>query len=522
MRNLVVLDCTLRDGGYVNNWNFGKENIISINDKLSQSGIEIVECGFISQKKSTDENKSIFSCVSDAEKYLPKNVDTKFAAMINYGEYDVDDLEDYNGGPLNTLRVAFHKKDLVSAVEMCQKIREKGYDSFVQPMLTLTYSDEELAWLVDRCNEFLPRALYIVDSFGTMTKDDLIKLYNVFEEELDTKIAIGFHSHNNMQLSFSNAQELMNSDSTHEIIVDSSVYGMGRGAGNLCSELITKYVNDNYNGKYNIIPILELIDEQLMPIFLRTPWGYSVPFYVASINKCHPNYASYLLERQTLRVKDIHKILSKIEDEKRVNFDKAYIRDLYEKYQGKQIDDSKVYESLKAICKDRKILVLAPGSSLQKNQAEIIEFCKNNNPLIFSVNFTCDEISSDYIFVGNQKRFEHIETGNKNVIITSNIQSENQNNIVVNYSKLLNENEYISDNSGMMLLNLLVKIGATDVFLAGFDGFSENVLDNYYREKLISGSTKDDLIKISSAIQEKIKELKQTMNIIFITDSIYN
>lgn len=100
---------------------------------------------------------------------------------------------------------------------------------------------------------------------------------------------------------------------------------MGRGAGNLCTELITKYLNDNYSHNYNLLPILEIIDEHLMSVFIKSPWGYSVPFYIASINNCHPNYASYLLDKQTISVRDIYNILASMDDSKRTFYDREYI-----------------------------------------------------------------------------------------------------------------------------------------------------------------------------------------------------
>lgn len=523
MGNILILDCTLRDGGYVNNWNFGKDNIETIAHKLSESGIEIIECGFLSQTKSTDENKSVYSDFKSAEQIIMTNSSSSFAVMINYGEYNINDIPDYEGGLVSTVRVAFHKDKWKEAVKYCADLKEKGYKVFVQPMVTVNYNESELLELIKCTNDFSPKALYIVDSFGTINKTELLQIYNVIEKNLNKDISIGFHSHNNMQLSFSNAQELMNIYSTHDIIIDSSVYGMGRGAGNLCSELLTKYINDNYNGSYDLIPILEIIDEQLMPIFLKSPWGYSVPFYVASINNCHPNYASFLLERQTLSVKDIHKILSEIKNEKKVDFDKEYIRNLYENYQSNHVDDFDVIEKLRDILRDKAVLVIAPGSSIIKQKKKILDFCSQKNPIVITVNFIGDDVEPDFIFVGNQKRYRKITANKKQLIVTSNISIQDTSNMmVVDYNELLNENEYITDNSGMMVLNLLRKTGAKDVYLAGYDGFSENIMENYYRDKLISGSTKNDLINISEAIREKIKLMRSYINISFVTDSMYD
>lgn len=530
MKNVKVLDCTLRDGGYVNNWEFGKLNISSIITQLLSSKVDVIECGFLSQTKETNPDKSIFRSIEDVKSYYNTNIDNNavMVLMINYGEFDIDDLPDYDGGCVKGIRLAFHKKDLVSAIEMCKKIKNKGYVTFVQPMVTLTYTDEEVENLVALTNELCPEALYIVDSFGTMTKQDLTHLYNLIDNKLNEDVSIGFHSHNNMQLSFSNAQILMELDTSRRIYIDSSVYGMGRGAGNLCTELITKYLNDNYSYNYNLLPILEIIDEHLMTVFIKSPWGYSVPFYIASINNCHPNYASYLLDKQTISVKDIHNILISMEDDKRAFYNKNYIEELYLNYQKNQIDDSSAKSELKKLFKDSKLLVLAPGKSLKTESDIIKSYYEKEKLIVISVNFITDLIPVDYAFIGNLKRFSSVEQlikdneNLKKVIITSNIKTETEEKVItVNYSDYINDNAIIADNSGIMVLNLLHKLGITDVALAGFDGFSDNRMENYYNEDLVNSAPTDELIARSEAISNKFQSLKQVMNIKFVTDSMY-
>ena len=141
-----------------------------------------------------------------------------------------------------------------------------------------------------------------------MRKKDILRIFYLIDNNLFKDIKIGFHSHNNLQLSFSNAQELITLNSKREIIIDTSIFGMGRGAGNLCTELMLQYINENIENKYYMLPILETIDEFIMPIFKTHSWGYSVPYYIAAINDCHPSYATYLTNMQTLFVKDINNI----------------------------------------------------------------------------------------------------------------------------------------------------------------------------------------------------------------------
>lgn len=531
MNNIRVLDCTLRDGGYVNNWNFGKESISNIITQLLSAKIEVIECGFVSQTKETDINKSIYRNLDEINEYYKSDVpsDSTMVCMINYGEFDIDDLPVYEGGLIKGIRLAFHKKDMIDALDMCKKIKAKGYLTFVQPMVTLAYSEDEIKTLIDISNEFNPQALYIVDSFGTMKKQELSRLYDIFDSSLNSEIAIGFHSHNNMQLSFSNAQILMELDTERIIYIDSSVYGMGRGAGNLCTELITKYLNDNYSYNYNLLPVLEIIDEHLMNIFINSPWGYSVPFYIASINNCHPNYASYLLDKQTISVKDIHNILIHMDDSKRSIYDKQYIEGLYYSYQENLVDDTEAKDELREILSNKKILILAPGRSLKTEQKKVRDYYISNSPIVISINFVSEAIPADIVFIGNLKRFtsiaqiikenDHI----KKIVKTSNIKTvDNDRVLEINYSDYLNEDPIIADNSGIMALNLLQKLGVTDVALAGFDGFSVNRMENYYNQNLVNSAPSDELILRSNAISDRLQSLKQVMNIEFVTNTMYS
>jgi 4-hydroxy 2-oxovalerate aldolase len=530
MKKITILDCTLRDGGYVNDWHFGYASIQVMIMKLIESNIDIVECGFLSHTKLTNKDKSIFSSIHEVNAFVDtkKYPNTNLALMINYGEYPISVFPDFNqNSSVKTIRVAFHKKDLYEALDYCKMIVKKGFDVFVQPMVTSGYSSEELLYLMEKVEEMQPVALYIVDSFGTMRKKDCLSLYTLFDKKLKTNISIGFHSHNNLQLSFSNAQELIQYDTERELIIDASVFGMGRGAGNLCTELLTMYLNENSQKKYNIIPILEIVDDFLNPIFVKTPWGYSLPFYLASVNNCHPNYASFLLNKETLAVKAINLILSQIPDYQKQQFDFVIVESLYLNFQQCQIDDSKSLELLKKIFENREILVLAPGKTIQSYRSKIHTFIKEKLPLVVSVNFISQEYKTDIVFLSNLKRFETIITQDKHledtlIVATSNLLNSTQENFCfINYASVVNIEYSEIDNAGMMILKLMQMLNVPKVTLAGFDGYSANVHDNYFAEELIMGYPLETMNKRNISIAEQLIQFSKTIEIKMLTPSFY-
>jgi len=521
-QNVKILDCTLRDGGYVNDWNFGHPSIIFILNKLKEAGLDYIECGFLAENAPSNPNRTIFPSLQQVNEICTEKDFSHMVCMINYGAFDVRQIPDYTGHGVDTLRVAFHREDTQRALYDCRILVGKGYNVFVQPMATSYYSETELQYLLKECNSINPSAVYIVDSFGTMQSQDVIHLLTEYHETLNPSITIGFHSHNNLQLSFPNSLEILYRKLNRHIIIDSSVYGMGRGAGNLCTELIIRYVNQEYDKNYKLIPILEIIDNCLNDIFIRTPWGYSMPYYIASINGCHPTYATYLVNKQTLGVRQINTILSRLPENKRKGFDKALIETLYSDFQAFSIDDTPAIEILSKMLSSRDILMLAPGKSLSTCRQIIDKFINNNSPIVISVNFIPDFLKQeDILFLSNLKRFKNMSllAGIK-VVATSNIP-DNPEFTKVDYSSLTKPGQPESDNAGLMLLRLLIRLGVQKVHIAGFDGFSEDIHQNYVDEKLINNSITEFFSDRNANVHTQLSEIAGQIELNFITPSLY-
>ncbi|NLK37128.1 MAG: 3-hydroxy-3-methylglutaryl-CoA lyase, partial [Epulopiscium sp.] len=310
---IYVLDSTLRDGGYCNNWRFGQENIKRIISGLIDSNVDVIECGMLSEGFfSADESK--YSSIHDATEILPKKKDKKlFVLLMNYGDYDVDKLPEYENGGMNGIRVAFHKKDMVQALEAAKKIKEKNYKVFLQPMVTATYSVDEYIDLLKSANEIDPYAFYIVDSFGSMSTNEVRKYCSLATHILKSNIILGFHSHNNLQLAFSNSQSFVEEAKGRKIIVDSCIMGMGRGAGNLNTELFLDFMNSMQEGEYKVTPLLVIIDEILNLFYEKKYWGYSLPNYLSATYNMHPNYATYLADKNTLTISMMGELLSLVD-----------------------------------------------------------------------------------------------------------------------------------------------------------------------------------------------------------------
>jgi len=518
---IKVLDCTLRDGGYCNNWTFGQENICKIISGLSDAKIDIIECGFITNRENYNRERTKFTDFNQIDKIIPlKMGEKKLVVMINYGEYSETDIPNSRDTNVSGIRIAFHKHDMVNAIQFCYKLKQKGYDVFLQPMVTMNYSEEDFISMIKISNELEPYAFYLVDSFGTMNEIELLKYYNIAKKYVNSNIKIGFHSHNNLQSAFSNALLFVNEKDNHELIVDCSVYGMGRGAGNLNSELFLNWLNDRKLSNYEIKPILKIMDDVIQRFYEEKPWGYSLSNYISARHNVHPNYASYLSERGTLTYNEMDEIISLISEEKSCEFDKAYIKSLYMKFMTKNtVSGMEVYKIIKTT-HNKEILIIAPGKSALDQSKQILDFIDKNKPIVIGVNHNYILRDCDYIFVSNIRRFNQLKTELLNkTIATSNIGAKNV-LAEIEYDKLINKEENVGDNAGLMALKFVKDIlGSNRVYVAGLDGYVYDFRENYESEDIFYNATKEYFDSINIGMKKVINEYSRDMEIKFITMS---
>lgn len=318
---IKILDCTLRDGGYINNWDFGFENAQNIISMLQDALIDYIETGFITTEAST-KNQTLFDSFEKIKDFLPNNAEkSRLCAMITIGKFPISLIPDVSYSPIGALRIIFKKNCQTEALQYAEQIKSKGYKLFINPTFTDQYSDEEFISLLKKIEKINPYAVSVVDSMGVMKENDIIRLYHLIDNNLNNNISLCFHSHNNLQLSFSNAQSLIKICQNRELILDSTAFGMGRGAGVLSTELISRFLNEKYGSNYNVDIILKIIEKYINPFFTQTPWGYSMPYYLSAVNHCHPNYAKFLADRNITSIEAINEILKSIPVNKKATFD---------------------------------------------------------------------------------------------------------------------------------------------------------------------------------------------------------
>ncbi len=522
MNKVHVLDCTLRDGGYCNNWEFGYGNVKKIMNGLVEAGIDVVECGFLTDQVTYDPDFTRFTQVSQLDGIIPgERHGSLFVAMVNYGEYDAGKLPPCGESPIDGIRVAFHKKDMDGAFAFCEQVKAKGYKVFLQPMVSLNYTDEEFLSLIGRANRLAPYAFYIVDSFGVMKGKELARLFYVVEHNLADGIWVGFHSHNNLQLSYSNAQALVALQTNRSLLVDASVYGMGRGAGNLNTELFVDYLNENMGAGYQLPPLLGIIDEVLNIFYAQDYWGYSLPNYISAVHNAHPNYAAFLDSRKTLTIEGMNEIFGMMDREKKAVYDKDYIEGLYLRYMEKdRVQEGRLGE-LRARVSGGEVLLVAPGPSSVLERGKVLACAAREGVVTISVNYEYDGDVTDFIFLSNLRRYRELDAAKRaKCIVTSNIPALDV-YLQTKYKELLNTNEAVCDNAGMMLVKFLVGLGVRKVYIAGMDGYSPDPEANYAQHWMNGYVHRAVTDALNRGMSEVLAKFREEVEIEFVTGMRY-
>lgn len=330
--NIRILDCTLRDGGHLNKSYFGKDVINSIVDNLIKAQIDIIELGFL-EDCIYDENRACFPNVNDAEKFLEgkDSKDSSFALLTQVDKFNIDNLTPCKD-KIKIIRVSFHNNLIKEGMQYCKKVIQNGYICSCNPINFSSYTKEEIIELIKEVNLIKPHYFSVVDTFGIMLNNDFTNKINLLNHLLSHEIKIGLHLHDNLSSSFSTAQILLQEKSRfNDVIIDTSLAGMGRSPGNLKTELLAYYINTELNNKYNMKYIYNLLENDIKKLSTHLQWSFDFAYSISAFEKAHRSYAEYLVNKNYPLIL-IENIMKEIPNQKKGRFDLNFIEKLCEKY----------------------------------------------------------------------------------------------------------------------------------------------------------------------------------------------
>lgn len=530
MGEIKLLDCTLRDGGYLNDWNFGHDSIVNIYERLVSAEMDMIEVGFLNESQDFNIDRTIQPDSKSLDR-LFENLDkgkSFIVGMIDYGTCSLEHVIPCKDSYLDGIRVIFKKDKRYAAIAFCHELKALGYKVFVQAVSITSYNDDELEDLLGLVNELEPYAFSLVDTYGLLHKNQLIHYFDLSDKRLKPSIGLGYHSHNNFQLAYANCVELIEKNISRLLLIDGSLYGMGKSAGNAPIELLATYLNDTGRSNYKVYHLLEAIDTAILDIRKEIQWGYSFKFFVSASNDCHPNYVSYLMDKKKLSVKSINEILEQITPDRKLNYDKNYIEELYVAFQKKECDDAQDRTGLLERFKGKRVLLLGPGKSVERNPGNIQKYQKLDGVISVAVNYIPEGMHIDYLFISNAKRYVQISSKlnaleHKPVVIaTSNVTSAGKTfPYNLNYSDLLDEEAMIVDNPMIMFMRLLTELQIESLALAGFDGYVESESANYVNPNMEQSLSHEKAADINKDVVKSIQRLALNYPYFYLTESLY-
>ena len=282
--DIKVVDCTLRDGGLVNNFFFTDEFVKALYRANIKAGVDYMEFGYKASKEMFDVNKFgkwKFCDDKDIRAVVGDNkTDMKIAVMADVGRCDFrKDILNKKDSPIDLVRVATYINTIPAAIEVIEDCTKKGYETTVNIMAISKSNETDLDAALELLGQSSVGTIYLVDSYGSLYPEQARRLAKYNKK-------VGIHAHNNQQLAFANTAEVIIMGVSY---LDATVSGMGRGCGNCPSELLLGFLK---NPKYNINPILNFVEKQIVPLRESgVTWGYDVPYLLTGILNQHPKSA---------------------------------------------------------------------------------------------------------------------------------------------------------------------------------------------------------------------------------------
>ncbi len=288
--DIRVFDCTIRDGGLVNNFHFSDDFVRGVYETCVASGVDYMEIGKNNSPTLMSEEEYgawNFCKEEDIRRIVGENsTDLKIAVMSDIGRTVKEELLPKSESVVDMIRIATYIHQIPEAIELVKEAHAKGYETTINIMAVAKAFESELDEVLEAVSKTAVDVIYIADTFGSFYPEQIRRLTEKYlKVAQDSGKQIGIHAHNNIQLAYANTIEAMMYGTS---FLDATISGLGRGAGNCPLELLVGFLK---NPKYKLRPILKFIEEQIVPLEKELDWGYSIPYMITGQLTEHPRSA---------------------------------------------------------------------------------------------------------------------------------------------------------------------------------------------------------------------------------------
>lgn len=306
--DIKVFDCTIRDGGLVNNFHFTDEFVKAQYDTCVAAGIDYMEIGKNNSPSimSEEEFGPWNFCKEEDIRRIVGNNDTnmKIAVMSDIGRTVNEELLPKSESVVDMIRIATYIHQIPAAIALVEEAHAKGYETTINIMAISKSFDDELTEVLEAVAKSSVDVIYIADSFGSFYPEQINKLTEKYLKVAQANgKQVGIHAHNNMQLAYANTIEALTYGTS---FLDVTISGLGRGAGNCPMELLIGFLK---NPKYKLMPVLKFIEEFIIPLEKELDWGYSIPYMLTGQLNEHPRAAMKARDEKDTNYREFYRNL---------------------------------------------------------------------------------------------------------------------------------------------------------------------------------------------------------------------
>lgn len=495
--SIVFLDCTLRDGGYYNNWDFSDDLINAYLKSMHAAGVDIVELGLRSLKNEGFKGACAYTTDSFIRRLsIPDGI--KVSVMVNATEFLVSNMiqvlsklfpESSNTSPVSVVRIACHVQEFEKALPASKWLKNQGYNVVYNLMQIAELSRPEVEDLSRIAAEWDLDALYFADSMGSMGPARTIEVVNWLRKHWHG--ALGIHTHDNLGQALQNTLAAQSNGVTW---LDATVTGMGRGPGNAKTEYLALEIATLRQRSCNIVPLMELIRKSFQAMQKKCGWGTNTYYYLAGKYGIHPTYIQEMLSDSRYSEEDILAVINRLRVEGGKKFTRTTLNSAMDFYQGKPrgnwLPDSLV--------SGRTVLLLGTGPGVERHRAALEEFVSKFKPVVLALN-TQEQISSHLIdarIACHPVRLladceHHVKLPHPLITPASMLPDEVREALsgkaLYDFGIEVSKDKFFfSDSYGVVPTSLVIAYAlamissghAKEILLAGFDGYETDILRN--------------------------------------------
>ncbi|MEI2393375.1 aldolase catalytic domain-containing protein [Priestia megaterium] len=491
MNKLKLLDCTLRDGGYYNNWDFDKGFIESYLQAMSQISIDFVELGLRSNKVKGFKGPCAFTTDEFINSLdIPSNL--SIGVMVNASDL-IDESKTINEileelfkpsshSPVDLVRIACHVEEFIHVLPAANWLKEEGYIVGYNIMQIADKEDITISNLSKAASNYPIDILYFADSLGSMLPDDVDRIVKAIRKGWNGEI--GIHTHDNLGLALNNSIKALDSGVTW---IDSTVTGMGRGPGNAKTEYLVLELDEMKNREVNITLLMNLIEVYFKPLQHACGWGTNAYYYLAGKYGIHPTYIQEMISDTRYDEKDIIAVIEYLKAENSKKYDAHTLeaaRNFYSDYSVGSWSPISLIE-------DREVMIIGAGPSVLKHQEQLERYILTHKPCVIGLN-TQQSIREELIDVraachpirilADKNTYNNLpqQIILPQTMLDNKIMSSINRNQILDYGIGIKENEFefhdeysIIPNSLVLSYSLAIAASgkARRILLAGFDGY---------------------------------------------------